>query len=211
MTFVDSTTTIHRARSADRAHVTRVLASAFHDDPVFRWIIPDAATLAATIGPCFDLMADAYAPHDETHLLTAFGMASAASMLAPPGVEPISAEDDAVLTEQLAGLLPEHMERFGICMEAFAAVHPEAPAWYVQFLGVQADQQGRGLGSVLLRDLTSRADAAGESAYLEATSPRNKELYERHGFEVLTEIRLPDGPTAYSMWRSPVPRRRWAR
>ncbi|TVP75518.1 MAG: GNAT family N-acetyltransferase, partial [Nitriliruptor sp.] len=38
-------------------------------------------------------------------------------------------------------------------------------------------------------------------AYLESTSRRNRELYLRHGFEVIGEIRLPDGPSIWPMWR----------
>ena len=40
-------------------------------------------------------------------------------------------------------------------------------------------------------------------AYLEATSERNKQLYLRHGFEVTGEIKLPDGPRMWPMWRTP--------
>jgi ribosomal protein S18 acetylase RimI-like enzyme len=209
MTVIDPTTTIRRARPADRAVLNRVLASAFADDPVFNWIVPDEATLARTIEPCFDIFAEAFARHDETHLLTTVGVTSAAVMLAPPGVAPIHPDDDEAVGEKVAALLPDHIERFGTCMGMFEAVHPEQPAWYVQFIGVHAPEQGRGLGSILLRDVTSRADAAGEPAYLEATSERNRALYERHGFEVTSEIALPDGPTAYGMWREPRSHRRW--
>ena len=67
----------------------RAGASAFLDDPVFRWLVPDAAVLSATIEPCFDLFAEAFARHDETHLLTAYGVTAAAIMLSPPGVAPV--------------------------------------------------------------------------------------------------------------------------
>jgi hypothetical protein len=40
-------------------------------------------------------------------------------------------------------------------------------------------------------------------AYLEATSERNKALYLRHGFEVMSELKLPDGPPMWPMWRAP--------
>ena len=48
-----------------------------------------------------------------------------------------------------------------------------------------------------------RLDVRRDSAYLEATTLRNRALYERHGFECFGEIVLPDGPTLYQMWRSP--------
>jgi len=41
-------------------------------------------------------------------------------------------------------------------------------------------------------------------AYLEATSPRNRALYERHGFKVTEEFTLgPGSPPLWRMWRPP--------
>lgn len=53
--------------------------------------------------------------------------------------------------------------------------------------------------------MQSTVDALGDAAYLEATSPDNRRLYERHGFEVTGEIVVPDGPTLWAMWRDPQP------
>lgn len=36
-------------------------------------------------------------------------------------------------------------------------------------------------------------DRTGMPAYLEATSERNRDLYQRHGFEVSEVVTLPDG------------------
>ncbi len=41
-------------------------------------------------------------------------------------------------------------------------------------------------------------------AYHEATTLRNRALYERHGYVNQGEIALPDGgPTLWRMWRDP--------
>ena len=41
-------------------------------------------------------------------------------------------------------------------------------------------------------------------AYHEATTPRNRALYERHGYVTLGEFTLPDGgPPLWRMWREP--------
>jgi hypothetical protein len=39
---------------------------------------------------------------------------------------------------------------------------------------------------------------------LEATSKRNRDLYERLGFRVIRTIELPAGPTLWAMWREHV-------
>ena len=47
-------------------------------------------------------------------------------------------------------------------------------------------------------------DRDGVAAYLEASSPRNRVLYERHGFEVTEEFTLGRGsPPLWRMWRAP--------
>ena len=52
--------------------------------------------------------------------------------------------------------------------------------------------------------MLERCDHDGIPAYLEATSDRNRALYERHGFRVRGNIPLPGGPALWRMWRDPV-------
>ncbi len=50
--------------------------------------------------------------------------------------------------------------------------------------------------------------SAGMPAYHEATSPRNRGLYERHGYVTQGEFTLPDGPTLWRMsQRAPIGQR----
>ena len=200
MTTTSARSAVRSATAADRADLTRVLAAAFADDPVFAWLIPDRADRLRRLEPIFDAFADGFARHDETHLARD-GAVHGVAMWAPPGAEPIHPEDEPAFDERIGRIVGEHAARVEICLERFAAVHPHEPVWYLQFLGVDPAHQGRGLGSLLLRDVLDRADAEDRPAYLEATSPRNRALYERHGFTCIAGIPLPDGPTAYAMTR----------
>ena len=75
---------------------------------------------------------------------------------------------------------------------------------YLWFLGVAPAAQGRGVGSALLRAANARHDAAGLPAYLETGTTRNVALYQRHGFQVISEHRArTDAPNMWSMWREP--------
>jgi hypothetical protein len=52
-----------------------------------------------------------------------------------------------------------------------------------------------------------RCDRERMPAYLNAGSARSRELYRRHGFEVMEEFSLPDdGPPLWRMWRVPSPK-----
>jgi ribosomal protein S18 acetylase RimI-like enzyme len=84
-------------------------------------------------------------------------------------------------------------------------MHPHEPDhWYLAFLGVIPDWQGRGLGGALIRPVLERSNADGTPAYLEASTERNRALYERNGFEVMKEYRLwGGGPVGWQMWREP--------
>ena len=69
--------------------------------------------------------------------------------------------------------------------------HPHDPHWYLWFLGVEPEQQGKGLGSQLLRALSSRAEADRVPCYLETDKPSSVKLYEGHGYRVESADVLP--------------------
>jgi ribosomal protein S18 acetylase RimI-like enzyme len=70
-------------------------------------------------------------------------------------------------------------------------------------IGVEPNSQGKGLGAALLRYALARCDKEGALAYLESSNPRNISLYERHGFEVMGEIRIGAAPLVTPMLRRP--------
>ena len=83
--------------------------------------------------------------------------------------------------------------------------HPHELHYYLPIIGVVPSWQGKGLGTALLRPMLERCDRERMPAYLEASSPRNRSCYERNGFVATGEIRMPDGPPIWPMWREPRP------
>jgi GNAT superfamily N-acetyltransferase len=82
--------------------------------------------------------------------------------------------------------------------------HPIEPHWYLAVLGTDPSAQGHGLGSALLRSRLSRCDDRRFPAYLESSKESNVPYYERFGFRVTGEIRVPGGgPRVWPMWRNP--------
>jgi len=78
---------------------------------------------------------------------------------------------------------------------------PTEPHWYLSLLGTDPAQQGRGVGSALLRPILERCDAEGWPAYLESSKEANLAFYRRHGFEVVEALHLPAGPQIWTMSR----------
>jgi GNAT superfamily N-acetyltransferase len=197
--------TVRPSIAADRDAICAVLAGAFADDPVFIWMIPDADRRAAVLPGLFALFADAYQPLDASQVVGGSGPAVGAALWAAPGTQAVS--DDAAeefgagITEACGPDAGRVFEVMGLLDER----HPAQACWYLNLLGVDLAHHGRGLGSALLSATLQRCDAETSPAYLEATSPRNRRLYARHGFEVVGEIALPGGPSLWPMWRAPQP------
>src|SRR3954453_3000602 len=88
--------------------------------------------------------------------------------------------------------------------EQMAELHPTTDVWYLPLIGVDAVAQGRGLGSALLRHAAAICDNDGLPAYLEATDPRNRDLYASHGFDVVEVIQAGTSPPLWAMLREPA-------
>ena len=82
-------------------------------------------------------------------------------------------------------------------------VHPRQTHFYLSVLGVEPGRQGQGVGSRLIGPGLEMCDREGVPAYLETAKARNVTFYERHGFRVTDERRLPRGPKVWLMWREP--------
>jgi GNAT superfamily N-acetyltransferase len=201
MTTMATTAAVRTVTRADGPAVTRALSGAFFDDPVFRWIYPDEGRRAGALPGFFDLFGEAIGRHGVS---LAVGDGVGAALWVPPGEQVVEEPEAAGFMRALAALAPEDAERLETCFEVMEAHHPAARCWYLNLLGVRPEHQGQGIGSAMLRVALARADEAGEPAYLEATTPANRRLYERHGFAVTGELVLPDGPTMWPMWRDPA-------
>jgi GNAT superfamily N-acetyltransferase len=182
----------------DRERAIAALTVAFASDPVIRWVLsaPDAYLrvwplfVEAFAGGAFESRT-AYTVEDR----------SAIALWLPTGVVSdgetmqvlMSEGSDSSITADLNGVFDQ--------MDAF---HPAFEHWYLPLVGVDPAAQGRGLGSALMRHVLAELDDVGVPAYLEATSPRNRVLYERHQFEPVGVIQHGDSPPMWPMVRYPT-------
>jgi ribosomal protein S18 acetylase RimI-like enzyme len=197
-TISSATPAISRAVASQRTHVAAILGSAFYDDPIFSWITPDGNRRAKLLQPFFEVFADAFIPHGAT-----FVTESSVALWAPAGVSvPADAEAEQFGTTLLELCGPDA----GRCETVVGVIdshHPHDPAAYLQFVGVKAGLQGRGLGSAVMAPMLTACDRDGTAAYLVATSEANRRLYERHCFGVIEVLEVDDCPPMWSMWREP--------
>jgi GNAT superfamily N-acetyltransferase len=191
---------IHRARPHEAPGIAATLERSFFDDPVMRWAIPDDGRRRRVLPDFFELSARTIQPYGESLVA---GDAVGAALWVPPGRQ--AAGDDAEAfgrrMEQIAGSDAARVFEIAALLDEH---HPRGSFFYLQFIGVQPDQQGRGIGAALLTPVLDRCDRLGLPAYLEATSPRNRRLYERHGFHAAGDLAPLGGPPLWPMWRQPA-------
>jgi ribosomal protein S18 acetylase RimI-like enzyme len=191
---------IRSAELADLVPLSTTLADAFKDDPVFEWCFPDPARRARVLPHLFELFARHVLPYGASHI-TDDGTATA--LWVPAGQPPIADQHADEFGAAIAELVADDMDRVGAIMALLDEHHPTEPNGFLWFIGVQTDAQGCGLGSQLLGTTLHACDRAGTPAYLDATSPNNRRLYERHGFVVTAERSTAGSPPLWAMWRKP--------
>ncbi|KAL2870390.1 GNAT family N-acetyltransferase [Aspergillus lucknowensis] len=80
--------------------------------------------------------------------------------------------------------------------------------YFCNVIAVRSEMRGRGVGRRLVEAVTQRADAEGMPCYLESSKGMpNLLIYEKLGFELVSEIECVDGKdicTLYCMIRPPV-------
>lgn len=194
--------TARSATEADAEPASQTLARAFFDDPLIGFLLKDAAIRTAKTPRLFKLMFQLGLPHGACDVTSGF---EAVALWRPPGKWHIP-------FYQYITNGPAFLGVFGIgglgvigIMDRIEKVHPKEPHYYLQAVGTDPAKQGKGYGSVVMRRQLAIADSQGMPAYLESSKASNIPIYQRLGFELTGEIKLPGGPTLYPMWRKARP------
>ncbi|KXP01841.1 GNAT family N-acetyltransferase [Tsukamurella tyrosinosolvens] len=169
-----------------------VLARAFADDPVIRWVQPSPRLDRVTFA---GIHVASHGAPGASHLLFDGAEPVAAASWDPPGHAPHPLRQVASLPLLAAGI-STGFGRGAALVAALEERRPAEPHWYLATIGSAVP--GRGFGSALLRYGLERVTG---TAYLESSNPRNVPLYQRFGFEPLAPIRLPRGPELIPMLR----------
>ncbi|GLC43963.1 hypothetical protein PLESTB_000214500 [Pleodorina starrii] len=92
---------------------------------------------------------------------------------------------------KMIGIFDEGKQRF---------YKAHGPFLYICCFGTAPEFQGKGLGSELMGEVLAHATRLGVPAYLEASGVDSCRFYQRHGFQILQEIRVePGAPTVFLM------------
>jgi GNAT superfamily N-acetyltransferase len=190
------------ATGADTAALAAVMARAFLDDPFVSYLVPGEDTRARKLPGLFALLFKLARPYGACDVTV---RVESVALWRPPHHWHVPFWQYLTNGPRLLGIFGGNALRALNAMDRLERPHPRERHWYLQAIGTDPQFQGKGYGGVLLRHRLARIDAAGLPAYLEASKEANVPLYASFGFVVTGEIRMPDGPTLYPMWRPPRP------
>ena len=184
-----------------------MLARAFVEDPLLRFVFPELSTRVA-LAPAF------FSP--AVRLTNAIGEVDrldglvGVALWRPPGqLHESEKERSQAGFDELPNVIGESaLARFSLAYDTLARRHSETIAaehWFLELIAVEPGKQGAGRGGQLLRSGLERADDARMSCYLETLNSRNVPFYEDHGFRVVVDEDEPvSGLRFWGLLRPPM-------
>ena len=186
---------LHKVNKSEIGEATLVLADAFKEDPLFKILFGDAKkysykyTLVAMfmIRYCHKY-GHVYASSEKFEGIMAitqdeYSYMSLWRMIRSGSIFPflrIGFKSFMIVASALSPIdvaRKKHMKN-----KSFA---------YLQIIGVASENQGKGHGGKLLKELIAITDEAKLPIYLETETENNVRLYERFGFKTLEQMNLP--------------------
>lgn len=190
---------VRRVARGERSRLAGVLADAFAEDELSRWIYRDHPSRLRWVRSDFRLR---LSQHGADGLSFTTGELAGAAIWAAPG----RWKGHAAGQLRAFGAIPRvarNRVRIGEMQRELDRRHPSIPHLYLALLGVAAHRRRTGLATALLAPTLAMADEQGTPAYVEAGSTEAVAFYERVGFVVTGSVELPTAPAVYLMWREP--------
>ncbi|MFG3715205.1 hypothetical protein ACIBTZ_29790 [Micromonospora sp. NPDC049460] len=186
-----------RARWCDIGEVVHLVAAALATSAIGAWLVPDECRRHDVLRAVTRIWTEHALLFGEAYLLDDHSAAAVwfhrYGRIPPP----------TGYGERLAVACGDHLDRF-LCLDGVLAAHrPTGPHNHLAFFAATPDRRGVNRAGALLTTSHARMDHALLPAYTEATTLTERDLYTRHGYVAHEPFTLPDGSTAYPMWRSP--------
>jgi GNAT superfamily N-acetyltransferase len=191
------------ATVADVDSVAAMLARAFDDDPVLRFMIASRWRRDRYAQRFFGWQLRRTLSGEQVHVSRA-GAGAGAAIWALPNRWRETTVEGLSLAVRMLPAVALHVPRVTASIAMLERRHPREPHMYLSVLGTEPSAQGCGLGSAAIAPGLAFADAEGLPAFLESSKERNLDFYARFGFRVMGELHLPGGgPPMWPMWREP--------
>jgi ribosomal protein S18 acetylase RimI-like enzyme len=186
---------------------SNVLSKAFHHDPIFSYVIPDANERLKTLNQYFQ------------HVIK-YGLRYG-ELYSSPNLEGISVwfppknsshtRWKAIKSGALALPLKVKWKYLALQNKIYKFsnnIHKKLvpyPHWYLSLIGVGPEDQSKGFGRQLLSTPIKKIDLERIPIYLETNTEKNVETYKHFGFRILQKIIIPVTKIFHwSLLRNPI-------
>ena len=180
----------------DITEAVAVLTAAFATGPVIDWAEPDPAARPGLLEPYFTALLQHTAGSGIVHLARTDAWIAGVAVWTPSSAAGLDLDD-------LASSLPPSraVHRLALLEKTVEQQRPGGVYHRLAYLAVLPEQHNDGIGSQLLDHHLHTLAAAQIPAYLEANHPRNRTLYQRHGFtDHAPPITVDGSPHIWPMW-----------
>lgn len=185
--------------------VVEVLAEAFFDYPVMRWVLGADAPYPERLSRFITLFVRARAARGGPMLAVrdaggrAIGVATVTRPIEPPLPDDVAEWREA----EWRALGAETRERYGRFAVSSDPFEPAEPHHHLNMIGVRRTHRGTGAARALLEAVhaLAAADPGSNGVSLTTEHPPNVTLYERFGYRVLGWTRIADELESWVLYR----------
>ena len=182
-----------RLTEAQIEPAAETLARAFHDYPVFTYVFPDVSEREVELPFLLqDFVYDGVL-HGEVYA-TSPEMEGIAVWL-PPNYPGGFSRNHEVNKDAFG-----RMRYWGNQVYPIRTRHVPSEHWFLEFIGVIPELQGRGYAGTLLNPMLARIERQHLPCYLDTEVEKNVTIYQRYGFRVVENTEVPGtGIRSWSM------------
>lgn len=192
-------------RPEQSAAAAEALARAFHDDPMMAYLVPDEDRRRRMLPAYFRSVVELAGRRGSLNVATRGSKVEGALIAMPPGTYPLPVLPQLTQFRTMIASGPTAILRNFRDLPPIDARRPKVSYWYVMYLGVRPESQGKRCGATLLSHALSRADGERLPSYLVTMKQANVDYYQRFGFGVREELRMgKHGPATWTLFREPM-------
>ena len=176
------------------SQATEILVNAFSQDPLLEYIFPPESSQKEKISHRFSEINLRYA-QAFNHIYTTSDIKGIAAWI-PPNKYPLNFLKMLQLgfykiPFQLGFERTKKLLYLFSKLEKYHKQDMHQPHWYLLALGVSSAYQSQGIGSLLIQPILKQADEQNLPCYLETTTKRAVNFYQRNGFEIIITEEIP--------------------
>jgi GNAT superfamily N-acetyltransferase len=170
-----------------------VLARAFHNDPLWKYLVPDETRRAQALSLSMNILVRYSLLYGKIY--TTPTLDGVACWLPPSETTPSFSRLVRIGIRSVPFQLGwtgfrRYLAIENYCGEVHKSIVP-GTHWYLWGLGVMPSLQGLGIGGMLMQPVLALAEIDRLSCYLETMNEKNVSFYEKHGFKVVSDGEVP--------------------